>query len=85
MHIALSLSLMETFAMDSDSVCLQVQDLAALMITCREMRTLAAADLHWERLTTEEFDVFETDVINAQRGGWMRLYRAKHLQREAAR
>lgn len=64
---------------------MQEQDLVALMLTCREMRLIAAADAHWERLATAKFNLFEDDVILAQRHGWLRLYRSKHLRLEADR
>ncbi len=42
---------------DAGAPLLQVQDLASLMGTCKEMRGLAATDLHWARLATIEFDL----------------------------
>ena len=64
---------------------MQVEGLASLMGICKELRALAATDLHWERLATAEFNIHEDDVINAQRYGWFWLYKTKHLSREAAR
>lgn len=64
---------------------MQVQDLAAMIATCREARSLASADLHWERLARMDLDVDEGDVEMAKRFGWMRLYKSKRLEQEAAR
>lgn len=67
-----------------DCMLVQATDLAYLMVTCRDLRSLASADEHWERVTTAEFsELYEHDVINAQRLSWMRLYKTKRLEREA--
>ena len=57
------------------------------MGTCVEMRSQASADLHWERLTQGEFGrhVNPGDEADARRWGWMRIYRMKQMEREAAR
>ena len=65
----------------------QAKDLLCLIGTCVDMRSQASADLHWERLTRGDFsgNLTPGDEADARRWGWMRIYRMKQLEREAAR
>lgn len=66
---------------------LQAKDLLSLIGTCVAMRSQASTDMLWEPLTRREFEgsTGPEDEDDANMWNWMRVFRMKYTEREAAR